>query len=179
MPRLWPPSAPLSWTLPRSIRSVTETDAIPGSLRPRLCLARDTRCPSTVSLEELIWDRSDDYYDALAKSSLGWHAGGHDLAPFLRFMLEILAFGYKQLEERRERVAEPIQVNLSAKIDGETAGRIEAAIREFYPNAAFTRKELPRTTTSRLKVSKATCPGKHGRRAIVRSEWRKPSLRTN
>ncbi|HWL51809.1 MAG TPA: Fic family protein [Chthoniobacteraceae bacterium] len=54
--------------------------------------------PKLVSLEEIIQNRDTQYYAALKASSQGWHTGNHDLAPFIRFHLEIIAAGYEDLQ---------------------------------------------------------------------------------
>lgn len=40
-----------------------------------------------ISLEKLIEESKETYYEALEKSSVGWHKGGHDLAPSLKLPL--------------------------------------------------------------------------------------------
>jgi Fic family protein len=58
-----------------------------------------------VSLEKLINETRDGYYDALAASTAGWHEGEHDLVPWLSYSLGIIVAGYAQFEERAGLVA--------------------------------------------------------------------------
>ena len=53
-----------------------------------------------ISLEKLIEDSKETYYDALASSTAGWHEGKHDLQPWLRYFLGIIIAAYKEFEER-------------------------------------------------------------------------------
>ncbi len=48
-----------------------------------------------VSLEGLIYERRDAYYDALAASTAGWQDGMHDPWPWLSFFVEVLADAYE------------------------------------------------------------------------------------
>jgi len=48
-----------------------------------------------VSLEKLVYDRRDEYYESLAASTTGWHEGGHDPWPWLSFFVDILACAYE------------------------------------------------------------------------------------
>jgi Fic family protein len=51
-----------------------------------------------VSLERLIEESRAEYYEALHRSSEGWHEGRHDLLPWLNFFLAILKRAYRELD---------------------------------------------------------------------------------
>lgn len=53
-----------------------------------------------ISLEKLIDDSRETYYEALRSSTRGWHEGMHDLAPWTSYFLGILLAAYKELESR-------------------------------------------------------------------------------
>ena len=53
-----------------------------------------------VGWEKLIEDSRETYYEALSRSTTGWHDGAHDLFPWLSYFLSILIAAYQQLEER-------------------------------------------------------------------------------
>lgn len=53
-----------------------------------------------ISLEKLIEDNKESYYDALNKSSQGWHEGKHNLIPWWEYFLGILLKAYKDFESR-------------------------------------------------------------------------------
>lgn len=53
-----------------------------------------------ISLEKLIEDSKESYYDALHKSSHGWHEGGHNLTYWTEYFLGVLIAGYREFEQR-------------------------------------------------------------------------------
>jgi len=53
-----------------------------------------------VSLERLIEENKDRYYETLALSSQGWHESKHDPWPYINYLLFILKSAYKEFEER-------------------------------------------------------------------------------
>lgn len=57
-----------------------------------------------VSLERLMEARREEYYDALARSSVGWHHQGHDLLPWRWFLLSVVREAYSEMAERFGRV---------------------------------------------------------------------------
>ncbi len=48
-----------------------------------------------VSLEKLMYERKQDYYDALTASSIGWHSEMNDYMPFVTFFLETVIQAYR------------------------------------------------------------------------------------
>ena len=55
-----------------------------------------------ISIEKLISDTKETYYEALQASSYNWHEGTNDYAPFVTYMLGILAVAYRDFESRIE-----------------------------------------------------------------------------
>ena len=55
-----------------------------------------------ISLEKLIADNKESYYEALQESSAGWHDGENDYLPFVRYMLGIIIAAYRDFESRVE-----------------------------------------------------------------------------
>ena len=53
-----------------------------------------------ISLERIVEESKETYYDALLKSSQGWHEEGHDLRPWWNYFLGMLTAAYKEFEER-------------------------------------------------------------------------------
>lgn len=58
-----------------------------------------------ISLEKLINDSKETYYEALADSSIGWHEGENDYKPFVRYLLGIFVAAYRELSERLGSIA--------------------------------------------------------------------------
>ena len=59
-----------------------------------------------VSMERLIADSKDSYYEALQESSENWHEGGSDYLPFVRYMLGVIIAAYREFAERAEILLE-------------------------------------------------------------------------
>jgi len=55
-----------------------------------------------VSLEKLIADNKESYYDALQDSDAGWHEEENDYLPFARYMLGVIIAAYKDFSDRVE-----------------------------------------------------------------------------
>ena len=55
-----------------------------------------------ISLERLIEEGKETYYEALALSSVGWHETKHTLIPWWNFFLSILKQAHSKLENRLE-----------------------------------------------------------------------------
>ena len=55
-----------------------------------------------ISLEKQIADSKATYYEALQASSVGWHEGENDYAPFVRYLLGTIVAAYRELEQRVE-----------------------------------------------------------------------------
>lgn len=54
-----------------------------------------------LSIEQLIYEASDEYYEALARSTHGWFDDGqHSIWPWTTFLLERLAIAYERFEAR-------------------------------------------------------------------------------
>ena len=53
-----------------------------------------------ISLEKLIEESKETYYEVLHRTSVGWHEGKHQLLPWWRYSLGILLVAYKQFEDR-------------------------------------------------------------------------------
>lgn len=58
-----------------------------------------------ISIEKLIDDSRESYYDALGKSTVGWHDSEHDLRPWSGYFLGILIAAYHELESRASVLA--------------------------------------------------------------------------
>ena len=73
-----------------------------------------------VSLERITEESRESYYEALEKSSRGWHDGKHDIFPWLIYFWGVLLRAYKEFEERvgsvtTSRGAKTEQIKLAVK----------------------------------------------------------------
>jgi len=60
-----------------------------------------------ISLERLIEQNKERYYETLGQSSLGWHEGKHDPWPYINYILSIIKMAYREFEERLGRLQSP------------------------------------------------------------------------
>ncbi len=60
-----------------------------------------------ISLERLIEQNKDRYYQTLETSSKRWHEGRHDPWPYIGYLLYILKAAYREFEERVGQMASP------------------------------------------------------------------------
>ena len=55
-----------------------------------------------ISIEKLIEQSKETYYEALAASTDGWHDAQHDLQPWLSYFLGVITAAYRAFEPRAE-----------------------------------------------------------------------------
>lgn len=53
-----------------------------------------------ISLERIIEESKETYYEALETSSRGWNEGRHDVLPWTRYLWGVVLRAYRELEER-------------------------------------------------------------------------------
>ena len=53
-----------------------------------------------ISIERLIADSKETYYEVLQDSSFGWHDSENDYLPFVRYMLGVVIAAYREFESR-------------------------------------------------------------------------------
>lgn len=58
-----------------------------------------------ISIEKLISDSKETYYEVLQESSYNWHKNKNDYAPFVRYMLGIIVAAYRDFSARVEILA--------------------------------------------------------------------------
>ena len=89
-----------------------------------------------VSLERVIEENKERYYETLKQSSQGWHEGRHDPWPCVNYVLFILKTAYRELEEQAAQLKSP---------RGAKTALVEAAI-DAFPGQ-FSLNELRRACT--------------------------------
>ncbi len=89
-----------------------------------------------ISLERIVEQSKESYYENLEASSHGWHEGEHDVKPWLRYFWGVLIRAYREFEERVGKVD---------KHRGSKSDRVrEAAARKIAPfKIAELEREVP------------------------------------
>lgn len=99
-----------------------------------------------VSLERLVEEHKDRYYETLELSSRGWHEGAHDVWPYIHFSLFILKAAYKEFEERLGTMEAP-----RGEKTGLVLRSIQRAGRTF--RVADLQKECPGVSLDLIRVT--------------------------
>ncbi|MEW5806139.1 MAG: Fic family protein [Acidobacteriota bacterium] len=60
-----------------------------------------------ISLERLIEQNKERYYETLEQSSQDWHEGNHNPWPYINYLLSIIKTAYKEFEERLSKIQSP------------------------------------------------------------------------
>lgn len=125
-----------------------------------------------ISLERLIEQNKERYYEALEQSSQGWHEGTHDPWPYVNYVLFILKSAYGELQERVGQTAAPrgSKTELVATAIGRTTATFRVAdLQRDCPGVSL---DLIRRVLKTLRAARRIeCLGR-GQHA----EWRKTGL---
>ncbi len=62
-----------------------------------------------ISIEKMIETTKENYYDALRKSSIGWHENNNDYAPFVKYMLSVILAAQREFASR-------VQIMIESKL---------------------------------------------------------------
>lgn len=60
-----------------------------------------------ISIEKIIEESKETYYEALQDSSNGWHENENDYKPFVNYMLGVMVSAYKKFESRVKLLTNP------------------------------------------------------------------------
>jgi Fic family protein len=71
-----------------------------------------------ISLERLIEENKERYYETLEQSSQAWHDGKHDPWPYINYILYILKTAYREFEERVGSSATDLETKASTEDHG-------------------------------------------------------------
>jgi Fic family protein len=58
-----------------------------------------------ISLERIVEQSKESYYDTLYQSSQGWHDGTHDALPWIEYLLSTILAAYREFENRLDRIS--------------------------------------------------------------------------
>ena len=92
-----------------------------------------------ISLERLVEQNKERYYETLEQSSRGWHEGEHDPWPYINYVLSILKSAYQEFADRMGEIKAP----RGAKREQVLAG---VARLTSQPGKVFTISELEQSS---------------------------------
>lgn len=113
-----------------------------------------------ISLERLIEQNKERYYEVLEQSSAGWHEGKHDPWPAMNFLLFILAQACKEFEQRLGQLKAP-RGEKTAIVENAISRRTGpfslADLQQACPGVSV---DLIRSVLKRLKGTAVECLGR-------------------
>lgn len=118
-----------------------------------------------ISLESKIAQAKDLYYDVLNRSQAGWHEGGEDTIPFIKYLLGTILAAYKDFEDRFSIVETKLPaIDMVRKATQNKIGRFNKQdILELCPSLSISsiegslRKLVKSGELKREGAGKATC----------------------
>lgn len=124
-----------------------------------------------ISIERLIEQHKERYYETLEQSSAGWHEGGNNQWPYASFVQSTLKNAYGELEERLGQVTSPRgskSALVQAAVQAKTGHFTLAALERQCPGVSrdLIRRVLGDLREKGLIESVGRGPG---------AEWRKKS----
>jgi len=114
-----------------------------------------------ISLERVIEENKDRYYETLEQSSRRWHQGRHDPWPFINYILFILKTACREFEDRVGQIASPRGAKAEmvlAAVRAQTGAFRLADIERACPGVG--REWIRRLLADLKKSGKVTCQGK-------------------
>jgi Fic family protein len=114
-----------------------------------------------VSLERLIEENKERYYETLQASSQHWHDGKHDPWPYINYLLYILKTAYAEFESRLGQVAAPRGAKTELVGEAIRRQRTDFRLVDIERACPGVGREWIRVILARLKEEgQVTCRGK-------------------
>lgn len=88
-----------------------------------------------ISLERIVEQTKETYYEALLRSSQNWDTGHHNLTPWGQYNLSIVIYAYREFEQRVGEVS---------TTRGAKSQAVRSAVETFEPGQTFTMADLER-----------------------------------
>lgn len=113
-----------------------------------------------VSLERVVEESKEDYYECLQRSSQRWHEGKHELTPWFNFLLAIIRRSYVEFEERAGQVKAPRGAKtglVEVAIEAQTGPFQISDIQRACPGVSL---DMIRRVLKNLRGSKVQCLGR-------------------
>jgi Fic family protein len=114
-----------------------------------------------ISLERLIEQNKERYYETLEQSSAGWHDGKHDPWPFVNHLLFILKTAFREFEERVGQTASPRGAKAETVREAITKQTGEFRLADVERSCPGVGREWIRRLLAQMKASgEVSCQGK-------------------
>jgi Fic family protein len=126
-----------------------------------------------ISLERLIEQNKDRYYETLRQSSAAWHEGRHDPWPYINFILYTLLDAYREFEKRVGQTVSPRGAKAELVAQAIRAQRGEFRLGDIERACPGVGREWIRRQLARMRqTGEVTCQGRGpaARWQVVRRE---------
>jgi len=113
-----------------------------------------------ISLERLVEQSKEDYYEVLNRSSQRWHEGRHELTPWMNLLLAVVRRGYVEFEQRAGQVKAPRGAKtdlVQAAIEAQSGPFRVSDIQHACPGVSL---DMIRQVLKNLRGSKVECLGR-------------------
>lgn len=113
------------------------------------------------SIERIIEQSKETYYEALQKSSKNWHNAKHDIGPWLHYFLGTISSAYREFEQRAGSVKSPRGAKTELVIRAINSQFGEFSISDIERACPGTSRDMIRVIFRQLqKEKKIVCLGK-------------------
>lgn len=110
-----------------------------------------------VSLERLIEQNKDRYYETLEVSSQGWHEGRNDPWPYINYLLYILKTAYREFEQRVGDIQAPRGAKTEMVLAGLARMPVEFSLAQLEQECPGVSREMVRRVLTELKGTRVEC----------------------
>jgi Fic family protein len=122
-----------------------------------------------ISLERLVEESKEDYYECLNRSSQRWHEGKHELTPWMNFLLAIIRRGCAEFENRAGQIKAPRGAKTALVEQAINSFPAQFSIAEIERICPGVSRDMLRHILNRLQRQKQISCVRHGRNSL----WQK------
>jgi len=113
-----------------------------------------------ISLERLVEESKEDYYEALQRSSQRWHEGKHDLIPWFNFFLAIIRRACGEFEQRAGQIKSPRGAKSALVLDAIQRQPGEFSIGDLQKECPGVSLDMIRHLLKKLRGKEVECLGR-------------------
>jgi Fic family protein len=121
-----------------------------------------------VSLERLVEESKEDYYECLNRSSQRWQEGRHELTPWFNFLMAIIRRGYAEFEQRAGEIKAPRGAKTELVLTAIEAQADAFGVSELQRACPGVSLDMIRQVLKNLRGTKVECLGRG-----TSAQWRK------
>lgn len=110
-----------------------------------------------ISLERIIEQSKETYYEALQKSSKYWHEGKHNIEPWLYYFLGTVNSAYREFEQRAGRIKHPRGAKTEVIIQAINRQIGEFSISDIEKLCPGISRDMVRVVFRQLQKNKKIC----------------------